>query len=100
MGERVIYPCHLGRYLWESAAGGTFTMTRVEDDSLKRGTKVVLHLKEDQQEYLEVPHRNAALCFRHLRTPSSGGLQVVLKGETPFFYKYFVPGPFLWGVLW
>jgi molecular chaperone HtpG len=40
-------------YLWESAAGGTFTMTKVEDDSLKRGTKITLHLKEDQLEYLE-----------------------------------------------
>jgi molecular chaperone HtpG len=40
-------------YLWESAAGGTFTMTKVDDDTLKRGTKVVLHLKEDQLEYLE-----------------------------------------------
>jgi molecular chaperone HtpG len=28
-------------------------MTKVEDDSLKRGTKITLHLKEDQLEYLE-----------------------------------------------
>jgi len=41
--------CHI----WESAAGGTFTVTKCEDDSLKRGTKMTLHLKEDQQEYLE-----------------------------------------------
>jgi molecular chaperone HtpG len=40
-------------YQWESTAGGTFTMTKVEDESLKRGSKIMLHLKEDQLEYLE-----------------------------------------------
>eukprot|EP00670_Eutreptiella_braarudii_P006619 CAMPEP_0174279836 /NCGR_PEP_ID=MMETSP0809-20121228/107_1 /TAXON_ID=73025 ORGANISM="Eutreptiella gymnastica-like, Strain CCMP1594" /NCGR_SAMPLE_ID=MMETSP0809 /ASSEMBLY_ACC=CAM_ASM_000658 /LENGTH=704 /DNA_ID=CAMNT_0015372415 /DNA_START=37 /DNA_END=2151 /DNA_ORIENTATION=- len=41
--------CHV----WESAAGGTFTVTKCDDESIKRGTKMTLHLKEDQQEYLE-----------------------------------------------
>jgi molecular chaperone HtpG len=43
-------------YVWESSAGGTFTVTRASDDvaaGLQRGTRIVLHLKEDQQEYLE-----------------------------------------------
>ncbi|SCU68024.1 Heat shock protein 83, putative [Trypanosoma equiperdum] len=40
-------------YTWESSAGGTFTVTSTPDCDLKRGTRIVLHLKEDQQEYLE-----------------------------------------------
>jgi molecular chaperone HtpG len=41
-------------YTWESSAGGTFTVTPAADGAdLKRGTRIVLHLKEDQQEYLE-----------------------------------------------
>jgi len=40
-------------YVWESAAGGSFTIDKITDSSLNRGTKLVLHLKEDQLEYLE-----------------------------------------------
>merc|ERR1711937_896267 len=41
------------QYIWESEAGGTFTIERDDSGDLKRGTKMVLHLKEDQLEYLE-----------------------------------------------
>jgi molecular chaperone HtpG len=40
-------------YCWESSAGGSFIVTKSEDDTLTRGTRIVLQLKEDMLEYLE-----------------------------------------------
>lgn len=40
-------------YTWSSEAGGSFVVTKAEDAGLGRGTRIVLHLKEDMSEYLE-----------------------------------------------
>merc|ERR1712129_477724 len=41
------------QYIWESCAGGSFTIRPGNDPEITRGTKLVLHMKEDQAEYIE-----------------------------------------------
>merc|ERR1712137_766222 len=41
--------CHT----WVSEAGGSFIVTKTPDAGIGRGTRIVLHLKEDMSEYLE-----------------------------------------------
>eukprot|EP01124_Arcella_intermedia_P020068 TRINITY_DN274_c0_g1_i2.p1 TRINITY_DN274_c0_g1~~TRINITY_DN274_c0_g1_i2.p1 ORF type:complete len:699 (+),score=249.23 TRINITY_DN274_c0_g1_i2:71-2167(+) len=42
------------QYIWESEAGGHFTIQRdVNGESLGRGTKIILHMKEEQTDFLK-----------------------------------------------
>jgi molecular chaperone HtpG len=41
------------QYKWESTAGGSFVITKDDSIELKRGTAIILHLKDDMASYLE-----------------------------------------------
>jgi len=51
----VVYSKHNDdeQYIWESSAGGSFTIRSGEDADLQRGTKIVLHMKEDMTEFID-----------------------------------------------
>jgi len=43
------------QYIWESLAGSTFTLVKdPRGNTMDRGTQVVLHLKQDAHEYLDI----------------------------------------------
>lgn len=52
------------QYLWESSAGGSFTVQTDSGEPLGRGTKIILHIKEDQSEFLE-EHKIKEIVKKH-----------------------------------
>ncbi|TPP41947.1 Hsp90 family protein [Leishmania donovani] len=75
-------------YVWESSAGGTFTITSTPESDMKRGTRITLHLKEDQLEYLE-PRRLKELIKKHSETDGDEAFSV--EGQLEFRSIMFVP---------
>merc|ERR1712139_432505 len=41
------------QHRWESSAGGSFTVTEDNSKPLGRGTRIILHMKDDMGDYLE-----------------------------------------------
>merc|ERR1712048_847672 len=41
------------QWVWESTAGGTFTVVEDTRDDLKRGTEIILHMREDATDFVD-----------------------------------------------
>jgi molecular chaperone HtpG len=53
-----------GQYIWESTASGSFSISTDNSMELKRGTAIILHLKDDMYNYLE-EHEIRRLIKKH-----------------------------------
>lgn len=69
------------QYTWESAAGGSFTISPSTEPGLARGTRIVLHLKDDQTEYLE-QHKLREIIKKHNEFVSHP-IEVLIERQIP-----------------
>ena len=79
------------QYVWESAAGGSFTVVKDDDKThgdIKRGTKIILSLKEDQSEFLE-ERRLKDLVKKHSEFIGSAELVWCRLWQCTCFKKFF-----------
>jgi molecular chaperone HtpG len=68
------------QYVWESDAGSAFTIAPDTTQSLGRGTKIVLHMKKDQLEFVE-EKRIKELVKKHSEFISFPISMLVTKSE-------------------
>ena len=52
------------QYRWESDASGSFTVCKDDSESIGRGTKIIMHIKDECKEYLE-EHKLENIILKH-----------------------------------
>jgi molecular chaperone HtpG len=73
------------QHIWESSAGGSFTIRPDHGEPLGRGTKIILFMKEDQAEYIE-ERKIKEVVKKHSQFI---GYPIKLQ----VFTRFFKPGP-------
>merc|ERR1712079_923594 len=72
------------QYVWESSAGGSFTIKSGHDDELMRGTKIVLHMKEDMTQFIGYPIKMLVQKEREKEvSDDEAEIEEIKEGEEP-----------------
>merc|ERR1719458_1647010 len=65
------------QWVWESTAGGTFTVAEDTTNDLKRGTEIILHMREDATDFVDERkriRRRTLIRRRTMRTNPRTGM--------------------------